>query len=383
MPSAYITRVASFLPNAPVANDEMESILGTVNGKPSRARRTVLRSNGIKQRYYAIDPATGLSTHTNAQLTAEAIRKLEVPGEPFTMDCLVCGTSIPDQLLPSHAVMVHGELGSKPCEVASTSGVCLSGTMALKYAWMSVLSGQSSRAVASGSENVSSLLRGNLFDDEVDARVAALSSRPEIAFEKDFLRWMLSDGAGAVCIEPNPAATGVSLKIDWLVSRSYANEMDTCMYAGSAKLPDGSLQGWREHTPTQWLSESVFSIKQDVKQLNKVIIHYTVEKLLTEVAELTGIKPDDVDWFLPHYSSLYFRDKVATGLKNIDFEIPFDRWFTNLDTTGNTGAASIYIMLDELLASGKLQDGDRLLCYIPESGRVSGAFMSLTAHSAP
>lgn len=377
MPCAYITKVASFLPNTPVANDEMEAILGTVNGKPSRARRTVLRSNGIKLRHYAIDPVSGKSTHSNAQLTAEAIRKLEVTD----IDCLVCGTSIPDQLLPNHGVMVHGELGIAPCEVTSTSGVCLSGTMALKYAWMSVLSGQAQRAVASGSENVSSLLRGSLFDDEVDARVAALSRRPELAFEKDFLRWMLSDGAGAVCVEPTPAKNSLSLRIDWLISRSYANEMDTCMYAGASKLPDGSISGWREHTPAQWLSESVFSIKQDVKQLNKVIIHYTVEKLLTEVMQQTDIQPNDINWFLPHYSSLYFRDKVATGMQNIGFDIPFDRWFTNLETTGNTGAASIYIMLDELLASDKLKDGDRILCYIPESGRVSGAFMLLTVQS--
>jgi len=378
MPSAYITKVASFLPNAAVANDDMEKILGTVNGKPSRARRTILRSNGIKARHYAIDAQTGKTTHSNAELTAEAIRKLKVAN----IDCLVCGTSIPDQLLPNHAVMVHGELKIPPCEVACTSGVCLSGTMALKYAWMSVISGQSRRAVASGSENVSSLLRGKQFAEEAEAKLAALAKRPEIAFEKDFLRWMLSDGAGAVCIDSAPAENGLSLKIDWLISRSYANDMDTCMYAGATKLPDGSLRGWREFTPAEWLADSLFSIKQDVKQLNKVIIHYTVEKLLTEVSEQTGIKATDVDWFLPHYSSLYFREKVAQGLQNIGFAIPYERWFTNLDTTGNTGAASIYIMLDELLYSNRLKEGDQLLCYVPESGRVSGAFIALTAVTA-
>jgi 3-oxoacyl-[acyl-carrier-protein] synthase-3 len=36
-------------------------------------------------------------------------------------------------------------------------------------------------------------------------------------------------------------------------------------------------------------------------------------------------------------------------------------------------------MIDELLRSGQLQRGQRLLCYIPESGRFSTGFMALTA----
>jgi len=69
---------------------------------------------------------------------------------------------------------------------------------------------------------------------------------------------------------------------------------------------------------------------------------------------------------------------VYEGLKNVGFEIPYERWFTNLISKGNTGSASIYIMLDELFNSGKLKSGEKLLCYIPESGRFSSAFMLLT-----
>lgn len=373
--TAYITNTATFLPNDPVSNDQMETVLGMVNGKPSRARRTVLRSNGITERYYAIDPQSGQPTHTNAQLTAAAIRQL---GDE-AIECLVAGTSIPDQILPSHASMVHGELGIAPCEVSSTSGVCLSGLIALKYAWMSVLSGQVQHAVASGSENVSSLLRGELFENEVEARVQALQKRPELAFEKDFLRWMLSDGAGAVSVRPKPASDGLSLRIDWITSRSYANEMPACMYAGAEKQADGSLRGWRDFPLSEWGERSLFAIKQDVKQLNEHIIYYTVERILEEIIKDTGIKADEIDWYLPHYSSHYFRDKVADGMHRAGFDIPFDRWFTNLYRIGNTGSASMYIMLDDLMRSGKVQAGQKILCYVPESGRVSSAFMLLTA----
>ncbi|WP_439133131.1 beta-ketoacyl-ACP synthase III [Pseudomaricurvus sp.] len=379
MNSVYINDIAVLLPNQPVDNDNMERILGQVGSRPSRARRLILRSNGIRSRYYAIDPETGAATHNNAQLTAAAIKNLE--NEAFTleqMDCLVCGTSMPDQVMPNHAVMVHGELASSSCEVVATAGVCVAGMTALKYAWMGVASGQYQNAVATGSEVASAVLRSHLYEKEVDAKIEALQSHPEIAFEKDFLRWMLSDGAGAIRLQPKPATAGLSLRIDWMFQRSYANEQDACMYSGAQKTEDGHLVGWKECAPDTWLSDSVFAIKQDVKQLNENIIHYTVEKPLAELIEDKQLRSADVDFFLPHYSSEFFRDKLAAALSSMDFHIPFDRWATNLTTKGNTGSASIYIMLEDLFRSGRLQKGHKILCYVPESGRFSSSFMMLT-----
>jgi len=57
--TAYITRSSVCLPNAPVENHQVEAILGQVGERPSRARRVVQRSNGIRRRYYVIDPLTG------------------------------------------------------------------------------------------------------------------------------------------------------------------------------------------------------------------------------------------------------------------------------------------------------------------------------------
>jgi 3-oxoacyl-[acyl-carrier-protein] synthase-3 len=91
------------------------------------------------------------------------------------------------------------------------------------------------------------------------------------------------------------------------------------------------------------------------------------------------VKPADIDWFLPHMSSEYFRKPMADCMMAVGFPITQEKWFTNLQTKGNTGSASIYIMIDELLKSGRLKHGDRLLCFIPESGRFTGSLMHLTA----
>jgi 3-oxoacyl-[acyl-carrier-protein] synthase-3 len=275
--------------------------------------------------------------------------------------------------------MVHGELGIPPCENVSTSGVCISSTAALKYAMMGVKSGEFRNAVSAGSETPSSVMHARNFEPESDAQIAALEGDGIVAFQKDFIRWMLSDGAGAALVQPEPSEHGLSLRLDWIVGRTYANEQPACMYGGSEKQEDGSLRGWPSYEPKQWAERSVFTLKQDVKQLNEHVMPYTVQRPLQEIPELKALDPKDITWFVPHYSSHYFRDRVYEHMLKAGFDIPQERWFTNLYTKGNTGAASVYIILEELFHSGRLKAGDRILCYVPESGRFSTAWIHLTA----
>jgi 3-oxoacyl-[acyl-carrier-protein] synthase-3 len=375
--TAYITRTAAFLPNDPVGNDDMERIIGQAGDRPSRARKIVLKSNGIKTRHYAIDPVTLKPSHSNAQMTAEAVRRLEA--DLAGVGCMACGTSTPDQLMPNHAVMTQGELKLHSAEVIATSGICLAGATAMKYAWMAVVSGEHEASVAAGSDLATGLTRASNFSAESDDKVDALEKRPELAFEKDFLRWMLSDGAGAVLIESAPRKDALNLRIDWIDLASHAGDMETCMYAGAIKNEDGGLTSWTRMDRDVRDASSALAIKQDVKLLNEEVIRYTLEKSLAPIVAKRGLKAADIDHFLPHYSSNYFRDRVLAGLTNIGFVIPQDRWFSNLNQRGNTGAASIYIMIDELIRSGRVERGQRLLCWVPESGRFSAGFIHLTA----
>jgi 3-oxoacyl-[acyl-carrier-protein] synthase-3 len=377
--AAYITRTSVFLPNSPVENDRVEAVLGQLGGRPSRVRRVVQRSNGIRQRYYAIDPATGKSTHSNAGLTAAAVRGLA--GDGFAIEdiaCLACGTSSPDQLLPNHAVMVHGELGGTVCEVVATAGVCLSGATAMKYGWMSVVSDSAPNAVVTGSEVASLALRAQAFDTELANGAAAPEAHPELDFDQDFLRWMLSDGAGALLIEPAPRR-GLNLRIEWIDIFSYAHELPACMYLGAGRQADGSLRGWMDYPAREREANSLFALKQDVRLLNEAVVEYTAVRPLQRVVARRGLGLKDVDWFLPHLSSEYFRKPLADGLARAGLPVPQERWFTNLESVGNTGSAAVYLMLNELLRSGRLLDGQHLLCFVPESGRFSSGFIYLTA----
>ena len=376
MNPVYITKASKYLPNTPIDNDQMEAFLGEINETASKAKRIVLRNNGITTRYYALD-TQGNPTHTNADLTCLAIKGLlDTHFKAADIQVLSCGTSTPDCLLPSHAAMVHGLLkGSGAVELNSSAGVCNSGMNALKFAYLSVKSGNSTNAVCTGSERVSSWLRANKYESEIQS-LTLLQEQPILAFKKDFLRFMLSDGAGALCLESKPHPTDRSLQILWMEAHSYAHQLEACMYAGCEKQSDGSLKAWSDYSPEQWLEQSIFSIKQDVKLLNENILVKGAESMQATLNK-HALSPDEITYFLPHISSLYFKDHLYEELKKVGIDIPLERWFLNLPQVGNVGSASPYLMLEELFNSQKLQKGDTLLLSVPESGRFSYSYALL------
>ena len=160
---------------------------------------------------------------------------------------------------------------------------------------------------------------------------------------------------------------------------------------------------WHKDRP-EWQRERFRVHIRAARELNKPLVIHTRESaedtlaiLREEGAEAVGgilhcfteslavararhkLQAEAVDWFLPHMSSEYFRQPLADYMAANGFAIAQEKWFTNLQTKGNTGSASIFIILDELLRSGRLALGNRLLCFVPESGRFTGSLMHLTA----
>ncbi|MCQ2191560.1 MAG: beta-ketoacyl-ACP synthase III [Paludibacteraceae bacterium] len=376
MNNVFITQTSHFFPNSPVPNDEMEDYLGLVNNHRSLSRPIVLRNNGIKTRYYALDKQ-GNVTHTSVQMAAEAIRNLE--GEDFRLadaELLAYGTASPEQIMPSPAVMVHGELPETGnLEVVSFQGSCCTSVEALKYCAYAIASGDANEAVCAASERLSALMRAENFKAEGD--VIALDKRPILAFQKDFLRWMLSDGAAALRLSSKPAQSGLSLKVEWVELTSFANERETCMYMGGEKQPDGSLKGWNAYPQDQWLPMSLFSLKQDTRVLGENIVRLGGE-FLKRIMKKRNLKSADVDWLLPHMSSMFFKDEMKRNIEEIGISVPEDHWFYNLTRIGNIGSVSALAMIDEIYHSGKLKKGEHLLVVVPESARFTYGYIYLT-----
>jgi 3-oxoacyl-[acyl-carrier-protein] synthase-3 len=371
----YITNITKYLPNAPVSNDEMEEYLGMIDNRPSKARRIVLRNNGIVNRFYALEKG-GKPTHNNAELAAAAVNLLF--NDRFRkedLQLLACGTASPDQVMPSQASMIHGLLDIPSMEIASFSGSCCASMQALKFCYLSILSGNTSNAVCTGSEILSHWMLSKYFEKETENE-GKLKENPLLAFEKEFLRWMLSDGAGAVLLENIPAGK-LPLRIEWIDIRSYANEKETCMYAGADKGANGELLGWCRFETDDWLNKSIFSLKQDTRMLGDHIVKLGGQ-FLKDIITARDLNIESVDFFLPHLSSEFFRDHIFRELTALDINIPKEKWFTNLSTVGNVATVSFILMLEELIRTHDLKKGQKILIQVPESARFTYAYALLT-----
>lgn len=374
--TVYLTRTSSYFPNQPVYNDEIEDFIGKIGGVPSRVRPIILRQNGIKTRYYALDRNQQI-THSNAQMASMAINKLfHSEKEKECIEVLTCGTSTPDQLLPSHASMVHGEAFKHPMEIYSLSGVCLTSVAALKTAYMSILCGNSSNAVCCTSELSSPTFLAKFYTTEFEC-LKEVEDHPYIAFDKDFLRYMLSDGSAALLLSGNKP-DGLSLKIEGIEMISYANEQPACMYMLTDAKEDGSLRSWKGFSIQELTQNSVWCCKQDVKLLNKYVIKYFVDAIEIAMDRLS-LTDKEITYIIPHISSMYFYQRLADEIANRGIDLPISKWFTNLTTVGNVGSVAPFAALDELLRTKDVKVGDRILLLVPESGRFSYGVVSLLA----
>lgn len=380
MRDVFITGTGAFLPNEAVGIDDIEAVIGRLQGQPARVKQFVLANNGIKTRYYAIDPKTGKKTHTNAQLTSEAVKEVLQQSGLSIDDVagLATGTSSADQLIPSHANMVAGELGLPPAEVISTAGVCASGMSALKYGYMSVATGSAANFVVAGSECASAFMEARQYDPLIESLRSHSSAHVMVSFEKEFLRWMLSDGAGAVLLEPSPRPGALNFHIDLVALRSWAGQLPVCMYAGMNKNEDGTFTHWFDENDRYLFTEKGYLLlQQDVRVLENNMVNIAVEGL-KYLIDTTNFDIRSIDWFLPHLSSMLFKDLLLENFERHGIVIPEEKWFTNLSEIGNIGSASIFVILNELAKSGRLQKGQKLLCAVPESARFTMAALILT-----
>jgi len=371
MDTVYLTAAGKFLPGQPISNDEMEDYLGVLFDKPSRTRSRMLRQNGILTRHYAMDRQQRC-THTVSGMTAAAIsdclqRAGVARGE---IGFLAAATTQGDLAVPGFASMVHGDSRLGRCAIDSHQSVCAAGMMAIRSAWLTVRTGEVDKAIACAGELPSRMFKAKRFEGQADVQASG-----RLSPETDFLRWMLSDGAGAFLLENRPAKKGLSLRIDWIDIRSHAHLFDVCMYAGVNK--GGAAGSWMNYDSFSDADrDSAINLKQDLR-LVKEIVPLGVQHFF-QLVEDGRIDDGGIDWLLCHYSSEHFKPAIVDLLKKGGVTIPHGKWFSNLATRGNTGSASIFLLLEELLYSERLKAGQTVLCMVPESGRFITTFMRLT-----
>ena len=373
---AYITATGAFLPGYPVPNHEIEDYIGKAGHASSDLKDVILANCGIKTRHYAIDK-NQQTVMSNAAMAAEAVRSAaERAGlGPDDVELLTAATTVPDLMGPGHASMVHGELGYGPLEIATSHGICSCGMMALKNAYLQVAIGEKRNAICVASEFASRGFKSTRYDD-----LEATSKDGSLPMEIAFLRYMLSDGAGAAVIENAPAASGVSLRIDWISLTSYANTEQACMYLGSND--NSASKTWGDYpTIDAAAADGAMALRQKLS-----LLPHLVSVGIDEYLRLQAIgkfDPEKVTWFPAHYSSERMKTLMfgEFSRRGVDIGRP-EMWYSNLTKVGNIGSAAIFVILDEMMTEGLINEGDTLLCMVPESGRFAVSFMHLTAVTA-
>jgi 3-oxoacyl-[acyl-carrier-protein] synthase-3 len=331
----------------------------------------VLRQNRIKTRHYALN-TDGEATHCNAEMAAnaiaDAVRKSEIAVKDISY--LATATTIGDLMVPGLASHVHARIGAPPIEIASFQSVCASSLMAIKAAWLQLRAGEHDCAAVCGSEFASRYFRPGFYENTL-----AYKQSGEVPLSAAFLRFTLSDGAGAAILETRTNQRQPSLRIKWINLRSYADRFETCMVAGGVRR-NGHTDYWGDYAnPVAAMEAGALILMQDFDLMRKMIPVWVSHYL--DLIDAGLIRISEIDHVVSHYSSHSLKEEVVKLLTSAGAMIDERKWFSNLATKGNTGAASIFILLEELYHSGALTAGEQILCHVPESGRALNGFMLL------
>ncbi|WP_395347693.1 iron-containing redox enzyme family protein [Variovorax sp. UC122_21] len=362
----YLESAGYFMPGDPVPNERMDDFIAPLNRMSERIKRRILAENGIQTRHYAID-AEGATRHTNAQMAAGAIRDCLQRGgaELSRVSLLASGSSGGDTLMPGFANMIQGELAAAPMETLAVHGICAAGVSAIQAAAQGIELGAHRSALAVASEMPSRLFKRSRF----------AARGYETDFDSHFLRWMLSDGAGALLLSDGAPALagspGLRLRLKWVHQRSFSGDYPVCMQLG---LTEDRARGHLDFASwSEAEAAGALSLRQDIR-----LLPHLFDIGIHEYAGLVRdgwVDPKRVDHFLCHYSSEKFIPVVEDLMAKAELSIPRERWWSNLAWRGNTGAASILVMLAEFLHTRALKPGEQVFCYVPESGRFMAAYM--------
>ncbi|MCD9026947.1 hypothetical protein LDO26_01790 [Luteimonas sp. BDR2-5] len=364
----YVTATGAYFPGDPVGNDRIDDYIAPLNAMSPRIKRRILGENGIHTRHYALD-TDGNSTHSAAQLAAAAVRDcIGTDASAFAgIDLLAAASSCGDLILPGFANQVQAELGAPAMTAASHHGVCASGMAALHHAALALQAGSHREAVVATAEFPSRLFKRSRF----------APAGYNADFDAHFLRWMLSDGAGAWRLSRNLPVAGIALRLDHLHLKSFSGELPLCMQAG---LSAGGRR-WGDYPDFSAAdADGAMLLRQDIRLLPQLFDVATHEYV--QLAEAGIVDPAAIDHFLCHYSSRKFAPVVRRCLQLAQLEIPEARWYSNLAFRGNLGSASIFTMLHDFLRERQPRPGERILLFVPESGRFSVAFATLTVVEA-
>jgi 3-oxoacyl-[acyl-carrier-protein] synthase III len=318
---AKIVGLGAYAPERVLTNHELEKMVQTSDD-------WIVQRTGIKERRVAAE-----SEATSDLAVRAAQQELErAGGEPREVDLVVVGTTTGDMAFPTTANLVQHRLGCRNAGSADVYAACSGSIYSLSIGSQYIQTGKYRTVLCIGAECLSRIT------DYTDRGTCIL----------------LADGAGAAVLRPSDDQSGV---------------IDTDLYSDGryGELLYQPAGGSRRPASPETVAQCLHYARMKGNEVFKVAVRMfgeCAERILTR----NGLRVSDLSLFVPHQANLRIIEAAAKRLG-----LPMDRVLVNVERYGNTGAASVYVALEEAWATRRLSRGDTLLLAAFGGGFTWGA----------
>jgi 3-oxoacyl-[acyl-carrier-protein] synthase-3 len=318
---AKIVGTGAYAPKRILTNADLERIVNTSD-------EWIVQRSGIRERHIADESEA--TSDLAAKAAQQAIDRANLT--PDDIDFIVVGTTTADLQFPSTANFVQQKLGCRRIGSMDVWAACTGSIYSLSVGAQFVATGKYRRVLCIGAETLSRIT------DWTDRSTCVL----------------LADAAGAVVLEASEDGSGF---ID-------ADLYSDAQYWELLCMPGGGVRHPASH---ETVDAGMHYVKMRGSELFKVAVRMFVE-CADILLKRHGFGAQDVALFVPHQANLRILEAAARRL-----ELPMERVFVNVDRYGNTGAASVYVALEEAVTAGRLHRGDLVLLAAFGGGITWGA----------
>lgn len=321
MTRARIIGVGAYAPKRILTNADMAKIVDTND-------EWIVQRSGIRQRH--IVDENEATSDLAVRAAQQALERANLA--PEDIDFIVLGTTTPDMFFPTTANIVQTRLGCRRAGSVDLLAACAGSIYSLSIGAQYIQTGKYKHVLCIGAETLS--------------RITDFTDRGTCV--------LLADAAGAAVLEATEEDRGI---------------IDTDLYSDGRYwellyMPGG---GSRNPATRETVDARMHYAKMKGREVFKVAVRMFEEAAAT-LLERHGLSVKDVDLFIPHQANLRI---IEAAVKRLD--MPMERVFVNVDRYGNTGAASVYVALEEAVTTGRVTRGDLVLMAAFGGGFAWGA----------
>jgi len=321
MKRAKIVSVGSYAPKHILTNADLEKLVDTSD-------EWIVQRTGVRQRHIAEEGE--VTSDLAVRAAQQALERANLV--PEDVDFIVVGTTCPDMPFPSTANFVQHKLGARRAGSVDVQAACTGSIYSLSIGSQYIQTGKYRTVLCIGAETLS--------------RITDFTDRGTCI--------LLADAAGAAVLRASDDASGV-IDTDLYSEGKYWEYL--YQPGGGSKYP----------ATRETVDARMHFAKMKGNEVFKVAVRM-FDDCATTILERHGFTAAAVDLFIPHQANLRI---IEAAVKRVG--IPMDKVLVNVDRYGNTGAASVYVALEEAWSLGRIKPGDLILMAAFGGGFTWGA----------